>query len=294
MFLNTIKFYLLVCIALILSLSANANPVQISFQGLKLNANYEKTDNKSKPFYLILHGTWSWQGAELPSSFQQLLTEEDYGSLAITLSLNQNNRTGPLDCKNVIKDLHQQAYEELHHWYQFLTNKGYNKIVLVAHSRGGAQAAEYIKDYPKDKISQLVLIAPMTFDKKLVYKYYQKKYQQDLSQLVKKAAAFKDQKWLMKHTDVLYCKKATVTAGSFLSYYGDGIERDTPTIIQHLKLPVRVYLGSEDSISIQFTKEIKSKKLHKNTVIKTIDGSDHFFRDLYLDEIVEDVLEYQP
>ncbi len=289
-----IKYAFIFFVLAVFSSSVAAIPVQTDFQGLKLNANYEKAENKNKPFYLILHGTWSWNGSELSTAFQELLAEEDYGSLAITLSLNENNRTGPLDCKNVVKDLHQQAYAELHHWFQFLSNKGYKKIVLVAHSRGGAQAAEYVKDYPDDKISQLILIAPMTYDKDRVYKYYQKSYHQDLAKLVKKAAAFKDKKQLMKHTSVVYCKDATVTAESFLSYYGDGIERDTPTIIKQLKLPVRVYLGSEDSISNQFAKEIKTIKLHKNTVIKTIEGSDHFFRDLYLEDIVEDVLEHQP
>lgn len=291
---NKLKYMLLFFIALNFLTIANALDVQTNFDGLKLNANYVEAKNKNKTVYLILHGTWSWQGSELSTAFQELLAEEDYGSLAITLSLNENNRSGPLDCKNVVKDLHQQAYAELHHWYQFLKNKGYQKIVLVAHSRGGAQAAEYVKDYPEDKISQLILIAPMTYDKDRVYQHYQQEYHQDLEQLVRKAAAFKNKKQLMKNTSVVYCKDATVTAESFLSYYGDSVERDTPTIIKDLKLPIRVYLGSEDSISNQFAKEVKSINLQKNTVIKTIDGSDHFFRDLYLDEIVEDVLDHQP
>jgi len=281
-----------IIVLFIVSMNLNAELVQTQFKHLTVNANLINAQHKSQPFYLILHGTWAWQGMELIASTQELLEEEGVGSLAITLSLGVNNRSGFLGCPKILKANHLQSYAELDHWYQYLTQLGYNNIILFAHSRGGSQASGFSLAYPKDKLSRLVLLAPMTWEKNRIHHQYQKKHKQNLQLLINRAESLKAQKNapLMKSIDVLYCKNQSLSADSFLSYYSDKIERNTWDLVKRQTIPVDIFLGSEDPISTRFSQSVNKKSIPANIKLHTIDGADHSFRDLYLDEIIETLL----
>ncbi len=278
----------------IFSMQSNAELVKIKFKNLTVNANLIHAEDKSQPFFLILHGTWAWHGMELIESTQILLEDEDVGSLALTLSLGVDNRSGFLGCPSPLEAIHQQSYEEVHLWYQYLYKLGYKNIILLSHSRGGSQAAAFASSYPDDKLSKIVLLAPLAWDKATVHKDYQKKTGKNLQQLLDQAnrACLKKIAPLMKSVDVLYCKNQDVKPWSFLSYYSDDIERNTWDLIKNQTIPIDIFLGSEDPISTLFSDSIKGKKLPQNINLITIEGSDHFFRDLYLDEIIESVVDF--
>jgi len=277
-------------ITMLMSFAIQAKPVQTKFQNLKVNANFIQAEDKSAPFYLILHGTWAWQGMELIASTQEILEEESVGSLAITLSLGMDDRKGFLGCPGTITAVHQQSYKELHHWYQYLAALGYNNIVLMSHSRGGSQAAGFAKAYPKDKLKKLVLLAPLAWDKKTVHQQYKKKSSVKLASLLGLTKIMQPHQ-MMNGVDLLYCKKQNVSAETFLSYYSDKIQRNTWDLVKNLPVPVEVFLGSKDPLSIQFAESIADKKLPSSLKVHTIDGADHFFRDLYLEDIIESILE---
>ena len=275
----------------LLSPPAVAKDMTTQFRNLTVNANFIEAEDKTKPFYLILHGTWAWHGMELPSSLQALLEEESFGSLAFTLSLGQNNRKGFFNCESTITSQHQNAFNEIHHWYKFLTDRGYKNIVLVGHSRGGSQVAGYVTAFPADKISQLITIAPLVWIAANETEKYKKAYGEKLQSLVDLAKS-NDTK-LMKAVDVLYCKKANIQPQSFLSYYSAQIEKNSPTLISKIGIPLRVYLGSNDPLTTEFLADIKHRKIAGTVEIKVIDGADHYFRDFYIEEVVEDMLEHQ-
>ncbi len=288
------RIKILIVIGLLsMAFSANADLVKSKFNRLTVNANLINAEDKSKPFFLILHGTWAWYGMELIAATQEFLEEEESGSLAITLSLGIDDRTGFLGCPSEISAIHQQAYQELDHWYQYLSNLGYNNIILLSHSRGGSQAAGFVNAYPDDKLNRLVLLAPMAWEKQNVHQQYKKKSKLDLQQLIDRAETLQHQisPSLMQSVDVLYCQKQNVTAASFLSYYSDKIERNTWDLIKNLTIPVDIFLGSEDPISTHFKASVANKKLPSNIKMHTIQGADHFFRDLYLEEVLEPLLE---
>jgi len=280
----------MVVLILLASFGAQAEPVKTKFQKLTVNANFIEAEDKTAPFYLILHGTWAWQGMELIVSTQELLEEESVGSLAFTLSLGIDDRKGFLGCPGNITAIHQQSYKELHHWYQYLTKIGYSNIILMSHSRGGSQAAGYANTYPKDKIQKLVLLAPLAWDKKSAHQQYHEKSSVPLKSLLGLAKIMQPQQ-IMKSVDLLYCKKQNVTAETFLSYYSDSIERNTWDLVKNLPIPIVIFLGSEDPISTVFAKSIVDKKLPVTLKVQTIEGADHFFRDLYLEDIIESLLE---
>jgi len=265
-----------------------AQPVSIKHNGVKLNAEINPAEDKTKPFFLILHGTFAWHGMELPTSIQSLLEEEDYGSLAFSLSLGVNDRTGFFDCKQPIISKHGNAQQEIEQWVKYLNAQGYKNIVLVGHSRGGAQMAAYALANQKSA-KQLFLIAPMTWKQSKIARAFNKNNNKSMEDLVAKIKSGKLSE--LKQQNILHCKEANIRAQSFLSYYTSSPEKNTPSLISETKMPTRIYLGSEDSITENIMKQKPLFEKNSNVSHLLIDGSDHFFRDFYADEMVTDMIE---
>jgi pimeloyl-ACP methyl ester carboxylesterase len=281
-------FYRCLIVCLFFNAFALAEPVSIKPASLKLNANYIENTDTSQPFFLILHGTLAWHGMELPSTLQTLLQEEGYGSLAFTLSLGQTDRSGFFDCQQPIISGHGDAQQEIDYWVDYLHQQGYKNIVLVGHSRGGAQMAAYALHKPTD-VKQVFLIAPMVWVEADISAEYQQKNSKPLAPLLKDLGRGNLAK--LSQQDVLHCKKSAVSAGAFLSYYRRSPEKHTPALISEIKVPARVYLGTEDPLTIAFNKQQAMFISNPKVSLSYIDGADHFFRDLYADELVEDMID---
>ena len=280
---------------LFLGLPALADPVQIKWTGLNINGNLVNAEDKQKTIFLIVHGTWAHGAMELPVTLQSLLEDESYASLAITLSLGIHDRRGFFDCKSPVVHGHEEAIEEIHAWYLFLREQGYSKIALIAHSRGGAQVALYQQRYPQDQIVALALIAPMTWQEDVEAKAYRDKYGASLHDLLAQADQYQQAgKALFTPPGVLYCDKTPVSPGAFISYYSAMPEKNTPALLINTEVPTFVYLGSEDPLSIRFAEQQALFSTKGNISVVAIDGADHFFRDLYTDELIEDLLPRLP
>ena len=100
-----------------------ASSVQIIEKDQILNAEFKEVENKEAPIFLILHGTFAWHGMELISALQENLFENDFGSLAFTLSLSENNRKEFFDCSHQILSKHEDAQLELDLWLTWLEKK---------------------------------------------------------------------------------------------------------------------------------------------------------------------------
>ncbi len=276
---------------LLLSVATLAEPVQINLAERKLNGNLIAVEDKQQAAFLILHGTWAHAAMELPATLQSLLDDEGYASLAITLSLGVNDRQGFFDCKSPVVQVHEAALDELHAWYLFLREQGYSNVVLMAHSRGGAQAALYQLKYPQDTFAALLLIAPITWQKDVEAKAYHDTYGVNLSDLLAQAEQYQQVgKALFTPPGILYCKNTPVSPHAFISYYSALPEKNTPALLANTLIPTFVYLGSEDLLSISFSKQQGLFVNKNNITVVNIEGADHFFRDLYADELIEDLL----
>ncbi len=87
----------------------------------------------------------------------------------------------------------------------------------------------------------------------------------------------------------LHCDKASVSPQSFLSYYRDA-DLDTARMLQQSELPVLVVSGSEDKMSADIGPAIAGLN-KQNIQLLSIDGANHFFRDLYIDDIVGAIMD---
>ncbi|MBU2864594.1 alpha/beta hydrolase [Reinekea forsetii] len=283
-----------VFITLLVSLCASfavAKPVQLDYQGLSINADYIN-HGTDKPIFVMLHGTWMHQTNDLPVYLQELIDYEGYSSLNISLSLGVDDRQQFVDCETTptITDTHEQAVDELKIWFDWLSEQGHKRFILLGHSRGGAQSSLFYTTFRYPGLERLILLAPATYNQDKVAKSYENRYSTNLNDQLNYFKQLEDQESPLTETSILYCIFAKVSAKSFLSYYSPSQEKHTPFLLKSIDVPTTVFLGSEDNLSHEFNNYHSEFDQNSHVTIKWIEGADHFFRDFYADEIVEEVL----
>ena len=274
-----------------ISIGAMADEVSITLDGLRLNGELNMVlENQSDgPMVLIVHGTLAHNGVEIVTTLQDLLADEDVNSLSISLSLGLDDRHGTYDCSMPHQHRHQDASNELSAWIEWLEQRGTEQIVLVGHSRGGSQVASYSQQ-PSNSVIGQVLIAPMTWSSEYAAANYNQSYQQPLSDVLA-IAHEQEGEWMPDKTSFIYCEDAPkVSVASFLSYYEPTQTLNTPDLLLTTVLPTLLVAGSEDNVIKDLPQQMA--KLELPTIeFLMIDGADHYFRDLYADEVVESMLD---
>ncbi len=139
-----------------------------------------------------------------------------------------------------------------------------------------------------------MLIAPSTWHADKVAERYQERFGVPLSMRLEEsrdhASAGKPGAWL-EQTGFLYCAGAKVTADTFLDYYEPDERRDTPRVLPAIRKPTIVFAGSEDTVVEGLEARVSPIADGEQLKLVVLDGADHFFRDLYAEEIVEIIAE---
>jgi pimeloyl-ACP methyl ester carboxylesterase len=243
---------------------------------------------------LLLHGTLSHRDTEIIESLEGLLGEEDVSTLAINLSLDLAARDGPFDCRAEHRHREDDASLELARWGAWLRQQGVQDLTLMGHSRGANQIARFALSHSDNAAQRLVLIAPPRWSRLAAHDAYAARHGRALPPLLSRAQSMVDagegDSLLPEPVGLLYCSDARVSAESFLSYYGADPLRDTPTLLTRVTLPTLVIAGSEDSIAAGLADAFGGAPAHVR--VEEIDGADHFFRDLYADELVEFAVDF--
>ncbi len=255
----------------------------VTHQGL--DADFYEGDGNTA--VLLLHGTLAHNRMEIISTISRLVSE-DYGIpvLSPNLSYNIPGREGMLDCGITHTHKHFDALDEISTWVSYLEDQGFENIIVSAHSRGGGQMSAYLADTPSDNIRGAVLIAPAVFDADYAEKGYQDRYGVELSGLMEQARQL-DSDAIMDVPGFVYCQQAKVAASTFIDYYTPDPRRDTPTNLSKISdLGVVVIAGSEDDVVERLPEKLESTAgIGDNVSLEMIDGADHFFRDLYADDV---------
>ena len=217
-----------------------SGPVEIMDKSILLNGYYSTTSEKSDSIAIILHGTRGHQNLELISSLRESLLDNEIDSLTINLSYKTNNRINDfLPCD--IEHQHKQSdsQHEIRLWYEYILKKGYKKVYLIGHSRGGLDMINFYENLTsknKGFINTIFLLAPISDTWKSSIKRYKEDFNVDINNLLKT-----ETHKLKIH--FLGCDEAVVYSDSFLDYY---------------------LLGDDDSFfdSISTKKASKSLNLH--------------------------------
>lgn len=282
---------------LLFSLPALSEQVQLTHQDLKLNANLVKVDGNwpAGPVILMTHGTLAHGKMEIMAGLQSMFKEMEISTLSISLSLGLNDRKGMYDCQTPHTHLHTDAVTEIGLWHDWLKKQGVENVVLLGHSRGGNQTARYAASTNDTTISHVYLLAPQVMTSEYSHENYEKRYKKPLKPLLEKAQKLVSDgkgKSMLKDIDFVYCEKTQATAESFVSYYYFPEEKmDTTNLLGSINYPVTVFAGSADTTVKDLIPKAESKVDGEKSKLVVIDGADHFFRDLYSEEIVEAIAE---
>ncbi len=288
-----IKIYLsmLIITASLIARVAHAKEITLPYKGITLNANLELAAGKTTTdgIILITHGGLGHWGMETIVYLQELFKEHGDSTLAINLSLGLNNRHGMYDCKVTQRHRNDDAADEIGAWVTWLKSQGVSRVVLLGHSRGGAQTALYAADHHDAWVKAVVLMAPATRANSDAADY-QQRYHSPLAPVLAKAETLiKNGKGnnVMQHVGLLNCADTSATADAFLSYYGPKARVDAPELIKKIQPPTLVVVAGKDEIVVGLDKKITPLMDGQHRQIKIVEGAGHAFRDLYSDDAVE-------
>jgi alpha/beta superfamily hydrolase len=226
---------------------------------------------------LIVHGTLGHKDMELIEALQSVLMESGQASLAINLSLNIDDREGFYPCDALHSHKFDDAVEEIETWIRWLTEQGASQIVLLGHSRGANQVVKHVLQGVRSAQMAILLAPPVTAAVASA----------DVLQTIDSDAADD----ILEGIDFLHCKNANVLASTYLSYYGPDADSDTIALLQKITLPTLVISGSQDEVVPTLASRMSEVENPLVTHIE-ISGADHFFRDLYMYDVVENVIKF--
>lgn len=278
--------------------SASADEVVTEYEGRRFVAELTLAPGKTVADNLLLmvHGTMSHKDSELMVALREALQQRGVNTLAINLSMGFNERRGPVDCSQPQVHYHREALLDIGVWLTWARDRGAKKVDLFGHSRGANQAAWYVFERPKvEMLGKVALLAPLTWDKNREAAQYRERYGHDYEDALKASEEMvkytRKRDLLPEPVDFLYCEKARVSAEAFFEYYSDDLRKDTPSILRGVDRKILIVMGSEDKVVPDLPGKLTGRKLPHVTT-KTIQGADHFFRDLYVDDVADAVAEF--
>ncbi len=283
-------------VAVLTILPAGAAEVRIEHKGLGLLGEAALAPGKTwkDGAILLLHGTMAHRNMDTTAHLQKALLEQGHSSLSMTLGLGVPDRRGVADCDVAQTHRHQDAPAEVAAWIAYLKAQGATDITVLGFSRGGNQTARLAIDGMDPAVKRMVLLAPLAWDEKRVADGYENFHgvplKTRLAAADKLAQAGKGGE-LMRDVGFQFCPKTAVSADAFLSYYRDDGRMDTPSLVPKIKSPILFITATLDEIFPDLPQRMKDKQ-GPNVRMASIDGANHFFRDLLSDEVADVVVKF--
>lgn len=280
--------------ALISGSAVAAEPVVVEQKigNLTALADWVQADDAeaAAPVILLLHGTLADKDQELIDTLQELLSERGISSLAPSLTLGIDRREGAYDCAVPFRHTHEEAADEMAVWAQWLKVQGHNNIVAAGHSRGGNQAALFARARP-ELTQKLVAIAPAVGRENAIRaKRYKSRYRADRSAVLASADQGGD---LIDVPGIVYCRDTKATPAAIRSYIGGAFaDRDTPSIVTKLPMPVLVIAGSADTTVPEVPGRMATIADGERVRLEIIEDADHFFLDFYAEDAADLIAEF--
>lgn len=267
----------------------------------KLHGVLDSHNDRGKDVILLVHGTRGHQKMEIIDSIKSILSENQIDSLSINLSYGEELRENSFfSCDKSHRHLESSSIDELLKWYKYLRTQKYSNVYLLGHSRGGLnvlQLSEIISHNDIGHVKGLFLLAPVsdTLDDYILE--YETKGVDLKSKINEMIDRVKTNNNKLNTIDFLYCDNSSVSDSSFLSYYylTDNPQShpygiDLVTLLNRTNFKTYIFTGSSDELVPLTHNRVKQVK-HNNVTSFLIEDSGHFFRDLYIDDVMEVVLD---
>jgi pimeloyl-ACP methyl ester carboxylesterase len=261
-------------LAMLIASTVFADEVRIESGTYTLNGDFAGQHTGGR-VVLIVHGTLGHKDMEVIEALQSVFMESGQASLAINLSLNMDDREGFFPCDALHTHQYSDAVDEIEAWIRWLTEQGTNQIVLLGHSRGANQVVKHVLQGVRSAQMAILLAPPATTASK------------DVLQIIDSGSTGDT----LEGIDFLHCKNANVLASTYLSYYGPAADNDTIALLQKVSVPTLVLSGSRDEIVPNLAARMSGIANPLVTHIE-ISNAGHFFRDLYMYDVVDSVIEF--
>ena len=279
-------------LAVALSTTSFAAEVQIPFEGITLNGDLTLAEDKSLSdgVLILTHGTLAHNKMEIIDTLQTLFVDYGISTLSINLSLGIDNRESAMyDCAIPASHKQEDALAEIDAWQNWLDEQGAGPRWVMGHSRGGNQTAQYTLAHA-DRVDAQILLAPATWSYEDTISGYNKNYGEDIQQILADAESMSDEA-IIDGANILYCEGSGAQVGSLRSYYANNPNYDTPSVLSQTDTPTLVLAGSLDTVVADLPERMAD--LNKDNIeFVVIEDADHFFLDLFADEVVDYALEF--
>ncbi|MGT2500000.1 alpha/beta hydrolase [Bradyrhizobium guangxiense] len=290
---------LTVLLALAVPVSAAEQELELSVAGRTTLATLRTPAamTPDTPLVVMTHGTLAHKDMEVIQGVAKALEQRGIASLAHTLSLGIDRRKGMYDCAVRHDYVVEDAIAEISAWTARAKDLS-RHVVSFGHSRGGNQVARYLEASETQAVAGAVLLAPVTAkaeaDLRAAYaKTYGKPLEPFLELATKSVAAGRGGEW-MDVAGFVYCRNAVVTARAFASFYAADAGQDTAALAARAKLPVLVLAATKDTVvpdvAASFAPVAGSSG--GRVQLDTIEDADHFFRDLFAEDVADRIAEF--
>ena len=290
---------LTVLLALAVPVSAAEQELELSVAGRTTLATLRTPAamTPDTPLVVMTHGTLAHKDMEVIQGVAKALEQRGIASLAHTLSLGIDRRKGMYDCAVRHDYVVEDAIAEISAWTARAKDLS-RHVVSFGHSRGGNQVARYLAASETPAVAGAVLLAPVTAkaeaDLRAAYaKTYGKPLEPFLELATKSVAAGRGGEW-MDVAGFVYCRNAVVTARAFASFYAADAGQDTAALVARAKLPVLVLAATKDTVvpdvAASFAPVAGSSG--GRVQLDTIEDADHFFRDLFAEDVADRIAEF--
>lgn len=249
------------------------------------------------PLVVMTHGTLAHKDMEVIQGVAKALEQRGIASIAHTLSLGLDRRKGMYDCAVRHDYVVEDAVAEIGAWVA--RARGMSRLVFAfGHSRGGNQVARYLAARESPPVAGAVLLAPVTAkaetDLRASYAQTYGKPLEPFVELATKAiAAGRGGEW-MDVPGFIYCRNAVVTARALMSFYGPDAGQDTAALVARVKPPVLVLAATKDTVVPDVAASFASLAGSSGGRVQldSIEDADHFFRDLFAEDVADRIAEF--
>jgi pimeloyl-ACP methyl ester carboxylesterase len=288
---------LLVAFGLFHVFPAAAKEVSLRHGGITLHGILELAPGRTLAdgVILMVHGTMAHLDFSTMRETRGLLRARGYSALAVNLGLGVDARRGMFDCERASTHRFGDALDEIGAWLDWLQASGAKRVVLFGFSRGGQQAAWFAAERDHAALASLVLLAPINPAESAQPARYEAQFGRRLEPVLEQARALarsgQGGAWL-KNVAFLTCPDTSVTAESFLSYYATDPRLEMPALLKRLNKPALVVVAGADQIVRGLDKHLAPLADGRRLRLAVISGADHFFRDLYGEDAVDEIAKF--
>jgi pimeloyl-ACP methyl ester carboxylesterase len=276
---------------------ADAEEVKLMHNDLTLNAALTVAPGKrlQDGAVLLVHDLLAFDGAPIIQALQHALAARGYSSLAPTLSLGIDDRHGVYDCTVPHHHTMADADGEIGAWFAWLKDHGAPRVVLAGDANGGMEVARFAAAHDDPAIAAVILLAPTTWTPSQGAAEYAREHNMPLATELAYAQALvtsDNGDATLEDVGFLGCDHTTVSASSFVSYYGDDRTRDTPSVLPEIDPPVLVIAAGNDQVVLDLPIRMQPLVDHTHVSLAIIAGADHLFSGAHTEEAADAIAKF--